>query len=417
MKILLYGINYWPELTGIGKYSGEMCEFFSKKGHDVRVITTPPYYPEWEVKNNYSAWKYNKENHQAVTIYRVPLYVPKKPTTLTRIIHLVSYFFTSLPIAFKQIFWKPDVVIFVQPTLFAFVGAFLLSKLSGAKSIMHIQDFEVDAMLGLGMIKQGFFINRLKQSERLLMKSFDRISTISYRMMDNALNKGVAEDKMIFFPNWADVNFVSSDVCGEALKKEWGFALQDKIVLYAGNIGKKQGLELILDAAEIIDDKSVCFLIVGTGAHVKQLKAQAQSRNLTHVFFKPLQAWERVPEMLAMADIHLVIQKKGAADAVLPSKLTNILSAGGHALVTAEKDTELGLLAQRFPGIFKCIQPEEPKLFINALEELLEKDLGQPNLIARNYALEYLASDKILQRFEDDINALLVEKSSATNLW
>ncbi len=94
MKILVYGINYSPELTGIGKYTGEMVEWMASQGHDVRVITAPPYYPEWKVGERYSSWRYRREEG-AATVWRCPLYVPKQPSTLKRLIHLGSFALSS----------------------------------------------------------------------------------------------------------------------------------------------------------------------------------------------------------------------------------------------------------------------------------------------------------------------------------
>jgi len=107
-----------------------------------------------------------------------------------------------------------------------------------------------------------------------------------------------------------------------------------------------------------------------------------------------------------MADVHLVIQKRGAADAVLPSKLTNILSAGGYAIVTAEQETELGVLADKFPGIYERIEPEDSSLLVSAVNKLLGQDRALHNKVARDYAVEYLSKDKILRRFEEDMKAL-----------
>lgn len=94
MKILVYGINYSPELTGIGKYTGEMVEWLAAQGHEVRVITAPPYYPQWQVGENYSARRYKREEG-AATVWRCPLYVPKQPSTLKRLLHLGSFAVSS----------------------------------------------------------------------------------------------------------------------------------------------------------------------------------------------------------------------------------------------------------------------------------------------------------------------------------
>jgi colanic acid biosynthesis glycosyl transferase WcaI len=149
---------------------------------------------------------------------------------------------------------------------------------------------------------------------------------------------------------------------------------------------------------------------VGAGAHVNTLKQQAVEMNLNNVVFKPLQAWEDVPAMLAMADVHLVVQKKGAADAVLPSKLTNILSAGGNAVVTAEENTELGQLIVNFPGIYTLAEPESLPGFIQALNTELsriDKNGSGYNTIARKYAEKHLNKDAILSKFLDNIRQLI----------
>ena len=220
--------------------------------------------------------------------------------------------------------------------------------------------------------------------------------------------KGVDEHKIIHFPNWSDTNFVTPITSGDSLKAEWGFSKTDKIILYAGNIGNKQGLEVVLEAAQhFVSSKDIKFVLVGTGSYAEVLKDKAAKLLLPNIIFKPLQPWSRVPEMLALASVHLVVQKKGAADAVLPSKLTNILSCGGHALVTAEEHTELGQIAVKHPGIYDCIEPENTVAFIEGLESLLSRNLMPHNTVARDFAEQFLAKDKILDQFASDIKRLV----------
>jgi len=152
LKILIYGVNYAPELTGIGKYTGEMSEWLAEQGHDVRVVTAPPYYPEWKVSNAYASGFYRKEQVNGVEVYRCPLYVPAKPSGMKRIVHLASFALSSLPIMLKQVFWKPDVVMVIEPPLFCAPTAWTVARLSGGKCWLHIQDFEVDAAFELGII-------------------------------------------------------------------------------------------------------------------------------------------------------------------------------------------------------------------------------------------------------------------------
>ena len=411
MKFLLYSLNYSPELTGIGKYNGEMSTWLANNNVDVQVLAAKPYYPEWEIHPDYSGFGYHFINEGGVSVIRCPLYVPAQPSALKRIIHLVSFAFSSKLVFFKKAFSKktrPDVIFVVQPTLFITPVTLLFAKLTGAKAILHIQDYEVDAMLGLGIAGKGSIIPRIAYGiESWLMRRFDVVSTISYSMMEKAKQKGVSAEKVIFFPNWADTDFVTPSVDGSATRAEWGFTEADKIVLYAGNMGAKQGLEMVLEAAHQYQGNSepgnsVKFVFVGAGAHVDALKQQAVEMNLNNVIFKQLQAWEDVPAMLAMADVHLVVQKKGAADAVLPSKLTNILSAGGHTVVTAEANTELGQIADNFPGIYTRVEPESLSAFVTGLDvELGNK--SSYNKVARQYAEQHLNRDAILSKFKDNL--------------
>ncbi|HBI11856.1 MAG TPA: colanic acid biosynthesis glycosyltransferase WcaI [Franconibacter pulveris] len=405
MKILVYGINYSPELTGIGKYTGEMVEWMAREGHEVRVITAPPYYPQWQVGENYSAWRYRKEQG-AATVWRCPLYVPKQPSTLKRLIHLGSFAVSSFFPLLAQRSWKPDRIIGVVPTLFCTPGMRLLAKLSGAKTLLHIQDYEVDAMLGLGMAGKGNGgkIARLAtRFERSGLHNVDNVSTISRSMMNKAREKGVPEERVIFFPNWSEVSRFRDVTQEEAatLRQQLGLPADKKIILYSGNIGEKQGLETAIEAADRLKDKPWEFVIVGQGGGKARLEKMAAERGLSNVRFFPLQPYDALPALLKMADCHLVIQKRGAADAVLPSKLTNILAVGGNAVITAENDTELGQLCQNYPGIAVCVEPESTP----ALAQGIEACLGLPkfNTVAREYAERTLEKENVLSQFIADI--------------
>ncbi|HKS35524.1 MAG TPA: colanic acid biosynthesis fucosyltransferase WcaI [Enterobacteriaceae bacterium] len=404
MKILVYGINYSPELTGIGKYTGEMVEWMAREGHEVRVITAPPYYPQWKVGEKYSAWRYRREQG-AATVWRCPLYVPKQPSTLKRLMHLGSFALSSFFPLMAQRRWKPDRIIGVVPTLFCTPGMRLLAKLSGARTLLHIQDYEVDAMLGLGMAggKSGKVARLAAAFERSGLQNVDNVSTISRSMMNKACEKGVAEQKVIFFPNWSEVaRFRDVDAAEvAALRTSLGLDDAHKIVLYSGNIGEKQGLENVIAAAEALRDRPWTFVIVGQGGGKARLEKAAAEKQLTNVKFFPLQPYEALPALLKMADCHLVIQKRGAADAVLPSKLTNILAVGGNAVITAEADTELGQLCTSLPGIAVCVEPERVPALVTGIEQALA--LPKVNDIAREYAERTLEKESVLSQFIADI--------------
>ncbi|ECS5007451.1 colanic acid biosynthesis glycosyltransferase WcaI [Salmonella enterica subsp. enterica serovar Brandenburg] len=405
MKILVYGINYSPELTGIGKYTGEMVAWMAREGHEVRVITAPPYYPQWKVGERYSAWRYRREEGEA-TVWRCPLYVPKQPSTLKRLLHLGSFALSSFFPLMAQRRWKPDRIIGVVPTLFCTPGMRLLATLSGARTVLHIQDYEVDAMLGLGMAgkgKRGSVARLATAFERSALRNVDNVSTISRSMMNKAREKGVAAEKILFFPNWSEVARFQdvNDADVTALRQQLGLPEGKKIVLYSGNIGEKQGLEKVIDAAERLRDRPLIFAIVGQGGGKARLENMARERSLPNIKFLPLQPYDVLPALLKMGDCHLVVQKRGAADAVLPSKLTNILAVGGNAVITAEPHTELGQLSARYPGIAVCVEPESTDALVNGISQALA--MPKNNTTAREYAERTLNKENVLRQFIADI--------------
>lgn len=250
MKILVYGINYSPELTGIGKYTGEMVEWLAAQGHEVRVITAPPYYPQWQVGENYSAWRYKREEG-AATVWRCPLYVPKQPSTLKRLLHLGSFAVSSFFPLMAQRRWKPERIIGVVPTLFCTPGMRLLAKLSGARTVLHIQDYEVDAMLGLGLAgkgKGGKVAQLATAFERSGLHNVDNVSTISRSMMNKAIEKGVAAENVIFFPNWSEIarfqHVAEADV--DALRNQLGLPDNKKSFFTPAILVKSRGWKTLL---------------------------------------------------------------------------------------------------------------------------------------------------------------------------
>ena len=402
MKIILYGINFSPDLTGVGKYSGEMAHWLAEKGHDVRVITAPPYYPEWRIKSEYGN-RYSTTSSQNMSVIRCPLYVPSKLTTLRRLCHLISFSLTSFFPVLSSAMWKPDLVIQIAPTLFCSVQTLIMSKISGAKSIIHIQDFEVDAMFGLSMIEFSVLKHLMCSIEKKIFNSFQIVSTISEGMLKRASEKGVKDEKLLFFPNWSDVDsFLNQIKCKEFLKN-LGVATDKNIVLYSGNMGEKQGLESVVFAAELMSkQKNIQFVLVGEGSEKLKLKRLSGNLNLNNIVFLPLVPNEMLPKLLASADCHIVVQRKGAADAVLPSKLTNILAVGGNAVITASKETTLGKLCSDVPEIAVLVRPECVKSLVKGINQALVME--KPNKVAQRYAQDFLDKERILSRFFDQIS-------------
>jgi colanic acid biosynthesis glycosyl transferase WcaI len=408
MKVLFHSLNYAPEVTGIGKYNGEMGEWFAKRGHEVRVVAAPPYYPAWEVGKGYSSLAYRREQVAGVDVWRCPLWVPKRPSGAKRLLHLASFAASSFPVMLRQIPWRPDVVVVTEPPLACVPQARLLARLSNAKTWLHILDFEVDAALQLGMLRGLEASRYLYGIERLMMRGLDRVSSISEKMCRRVINKGIPEEQVYFFPNWADSQFDRPALREDQVRQEFGAGPNDVLVMHAGNMGEKQGLEVVLAAAEQLRERrEIKFAMVGAGAAKERLQLAAEERGLDNLRFFPLQPANRLPLMLAAGDIHLVVQRREAADLVMPSKLTNILAAGRASIATVDPDTAVyDVLNGHDCGVTPA--PESATELAASIVTLardaeLRERLGRN---AQQYAESFLKMDRILSRFEAELEQL-----------
>ena len=315
MRILVVGINYAPDLIGVAKYSTELCEALVSSGHEVRVVTAPPYYPEWSIPRAYQGWRYRFETINSVSITRSPIYVPGKPTGAKRLIHHASFALTSLwPVVSASLRWRPDVVFSVAPSLMSAAFSAWIARRIGAFSWLHLQDFEVDAAFDLGLLSNRRLRASMVAVERKILRSFDCVSTISPPMLERLAAKGVDKEKIREVRNWTDTTQIAPGSRHTRFQKEQHLDESHFVGLYSGTMSNKQGLELIIEAARQLDqsESNIRFVLSGDGPHKPRLQTLAEG--LTNVQFLGLQAEEGFAELLKTADFHLIPQKDEAAD-------------------------------------------------------------------------------------------------------
>lgn len=389
MRYLIIGINYYPELTGIGKFSGEMGEYLAANGHEVTVVTAPPYYPAWKVADGYRRYWYERERHAGVDIIRCPLWVPSRPSGLKRILHLLSFAVSSaipaLMIAARR---RPDVVMVVEPPFMCTPTGLLAAFISRGRSWLHIQDFEIDAAFDLGLIRSPFLRKVAYGMERVILARFDRVSTISDRMMERLSGKGVPAERQAYFPNWVDTDQIRPlDREGNDFRASLGLDGDRILLLYSGNMGGKQGLEVIIEAASRLRaDGRFFFLLCGEGAFRDTLERQAGE--LPNVRFINLQPFEKLNELLNSADIHLLPQREDAEDLVMPSKLTAMLASGRPVIATATEKSQVGQVVGK-TGML--VPAGDVEALVRAIEKLASSGELRERLGAagRRYAVEH----------------------------
>jgi len=400
VRILIYGINFSPELVGVGKYTGEMANWLAGRGHEVRMITAPPFNPEGRVRHRYSGWRYRKEASSkndcagSLTTFRCPLWVSPNPSALRRIVHLASFALSSLPVMLTHTFWRPALVIVIQPTVLCVPAALLTARLAGARCWMHIQDFEVDAGFAVGMLKSSWLKKIIAVLESKLLLALDRVSTISTKMLDKLREKGCPADRILLVPNWVDTSEICPTKAASPLRKELGIPLDSVVALYAGTMGRKQGLEILIEAATLLaSNHRLRFVFCGSGPGREALVSRtAHHRNVHWLGLQPL---ERLNDLLNLADIHLLPQRAEAADLVMPSKLTGMFASGCPVVATAEPGTQLADVVRNCGVV---VPPGDARRFSEAIAQLAEdaemrKRLGEN---ARRYAELRLDKEKVL---------------------
>ncbi|MDP9056067.1 MAG: WcaI family glycosyltransferase [Pseudomonadota bacterium] len=347
LRVAILGINYAPEEIGIARYTTDMAVALAARGHHVEVIVGKPYYPQWTIYGPYRKRGWHRDVERGIRVTRCPHYVPAVPNGPRRIAHLASFAVSALGpalrLAFRRGSERPQVIICVVPALLSVPVAWLAARLARAKLWVHVQDLEVETAFATGLIADSGIIARLAQAvENGLLRLADRISTISPQMCAKLLQKSIEPARVVQIRNWAEPAPApapgdTGDTLG--LRESWGLGGQH-VALYSGNIANKQGIEILIEAARISAHRTdISWVISGEGPNRERLEKLATG--LDNVQFHDLQPTGRMPELLAMADVHLLPQIPGAADLLLPSKLTNMLASGRPVVATTTMGTGL----------------------------------------------------------------------------
>lgn len=396
MRILVWGINYAPEVTGIAPCNVALCEYLLRAGHDVRMLTTFRYYPEWSKAADDTGRLYRTDLIDGVPVHRCWHYVPGRVSALKRIVHEGTFVFTSF---LRALFLRrPDVAVIVSPPLLLGAAGWLLGKLRGVPFIFHVQDLQPDAAVGLGMLKQNAFTRLLYRLEGFAYLKAARVSGISQGMLRAFAVKGVPEDKRVYFPN--GVQTQSKLPAPGKWRERQGFGAGDFLAVYSGNLGMKQGLEILLDAAALVTEARVRIVICGQGAARERLLAGIEERRLPNLHLLPLQDDEAYGEMMADTDLCLITQQAGTGQYFFPSKLLTALAFAKPVLAVADADSELAQAMDEGAFGFRVSpdQPEQLAAAITRAARLTPEDLAALGESGRAFG-ERFAIGNVLEAF------------------
>ena len=339
MKILVWGINYAPEVSGIAPFNAALCEFLARRGHEVTMLTTFPYYPQWKKRPEDRDDLWRTELINGVKVVRVWHYVPSKLSSLKRILHEASFlvfsFLHSLTLG------EFDVAVAVSPPLGLGFFAWLHSVLKRTPFIFHVQDLQPDAALSLGMLKPGAFTRLLYLVENFAYRKAARVSGISQGMVAAFRRKNVAQEKIIWYPNGVAVPGRDYFPTPGAFRDKYGIGPEYCVATYSGNIGAKQGLEVLFEVAPKLFEHTIKIVICGDGARREEMERQVRERKLKNLLLLPLQDDLAYRQMQVDTSVSLITQQKGTGQFFFPSKLLSAMLFSKPVLAVADSDSEL----------------------------------------------------------------------------
>jgi len=413
MRILFLGINYWPEETGIAVFNTGRCEYLAACGHQVTICTGFPYYPQWQVATPYRGRLFTREVRNGVTLLRSYLYVPCRVTAVKRVLHEASFIVSScLRASTAQ---RPELLVTVSPPLGLALSTILLSRLWQVPYVFHVPDLQPDAALDLGMLPAGKVGKVLYALERMAYRHAGLISTLTETMQNRIVSKGVPAEKVTLFPDWVDPACFSVPVTdeGQAFRRAHGLDGQF-LMVHCGNMGVKQGLEVILGAAERSRDRpDLTYLLVGDGAARPTLEERTKALRLANVRFLPLQPKEVFCDLLAAADVCLVTQRKTVMDIVFPSKVITLLAAGRPVLASVNTDSEVARVV-RGAKAGDVVAAEDPQALLAAILKLraLPETARLMRINGRIYARGHWEREQTLAAMEDRLLQMIGENPS-----
>ena len=366
MKVTVWGINYAPEVTGIAPFNRALCEFLAARGHAVEMVTAFPYYPEWKKRVADRGQWFRSETQDGVRIHRCWLYVPRKVAALERMLHEASFVVLSLLRVLAS--RRPDVFVVISPPLLLGAAAWVAGLIKRAPFVFHVQDLQPDAAVGLGMLRQGWVTWALFGLEAFAYSRAARISGISPGMLAKVREKGVAKERLIYFPN--GVEQVATPPPRGRFRARHGIAPETFVALYSGNFGVKQGLGVLVEAARLlVEEKGIQVVIAGDGAQRGELAQSIAEAGLKNILLLPLQPEGEYREMLADADCCLITQQHGTGAFFFPSKLLAALAHGKAVVTVADENSEL-TRASREGGFGPNVAPEDPHALADAVRML-----------------------------------------------
>jgi colanic acid biosynthesis glycosyl transferase WcaI len=395
-RVLILGLNFTPEHSGNAPYTGALARGLARAGLAVEVIAAHPHYPEWKFRHGYGQWSRN-DIEDGVRVRRLRHYVPRPPRGVRRLLSEVSFGTRAIFARWGQ----PDVVLLVSPAMISSAMVAFRARLfhRSIPVVVWVQDIYT---LGLAETGQGGGLTArvMRTLEGGLLRGADKVIVIHDRFAQKVNEEfEVPLEQMLVVRNWTHVN-ETPEFSREQLRRELGWGDDEVIVLHTGNMGVKQGLENVVNAARIAADQGVRMRFVLMGDGGERARLQELGAGIPALTFIPPVAGEKYPQVLASADWLLVNELEGVSEMAVPSKLTSYFSSGRPVLAATDI---FGITAGEVEtaGAGVVVAAGDPQALVDAAVEILaEPDLAiQRGKNGIEYRMNVLSEDVAVASF------------------
>jgi len=413
MNILVTSVHYAPDFGPAAPLYTMLCEGLVKRGHKVTVIAAVPHYPSGQVQEAFRGRRTRHSVENGVEVIRVPLPSLDRVKLAKRLLQFVCYHFGASWAALGR--REFDVVLVAGPGLEVWLPFATLVAFRRKPAVYSVHDLYPDVGVTLGIFRHRPVIAAVAFLERFCLNHAFTVRILSDSFRPGLRALGVRDNKMALVYDWVDTDLIRPMLHDNPFTQEHNLG-KKFVVLYAGNLGLSQGLEHVLTAAaQLAHDPDLHFLFVGDGAGRENLMAEVERRGLGNVQFLPFQPRDRLPEVLAGADVSLAILRRGIGTGSLPSKIFSVMASGRPLIISLDEGSETWKLVEK-AGAGLCVAPENPSELAKAIVTLkqdkdLRERLGQNGRI---WAERHHSAPSAAEQFEKLLSAAVLSEKQCS---
>jgi len=391
--------HFAPDLAPTGEVVTRITDELIALGHRIEVITSLPWYRDHRIEPGYEGKLVRYEDTPWGRIVRVnPFATTDKRNIARRAASFAGFSIVSAALAARG---EPvDGVLALSPPLTLGLTGWAIARRRKAPLVLTIHDVYPDVAIELGVLTNERLVTVARRLERLCYARADAVTVLSDDLSENISSRLDDPSKVRVIPNFVDTDWIRPLAKDNAYRRQFG--LEGKfVVMYAGNVGLSQSLDLVLDAASALTHESdIAFVINGGGAARTRLEKRA--RGIPNVVFVDMQPAERLPEVLAAADLHLIPLKRGLARSSVPSKTYSILAAGRPLVASVDEGSEVARLVER-AGAGVAVPPDDSEAFTKAIRGLYERgsELSIMGAQGRTFVEQWASPAAVAARYAD----------------